>query len=89
MKVGEDFVDYQLLKEEDIPQLIWEKARVESNQEDVDEHYYRMDVIWHYLSTVKSADGRPRFKRLSRIAMLVLTISHSNADEERVFSKEE
>ena len=45
-----------------------------------------MDVLWHYFSTLKSGDGRLRLKRLSKIAMLVLTIPHSNADEERVFS---
>jgi hypothetical protein len=72
------------LNDEDIPQIIWDKAKVGSSEEDGDEHY-RMDIIWHYLSTVKSGDGRLRFKKLSKIAMLVLTIPHSNADEERVF----
>ena len=80
-KVAEEFVDYQLLTDEDIPQIIWTKAKVEPNQEDNDE-YHRMDVM----STIKSSDGHPRFKRLSKVAMLVFTIPHSNADEERVFS---
>ena len=80
-QLAEEFVDYQLLREEDIPQRVWDKAKVE----DGDKHY-RMDVLWHYFSTLKSGDGRQRFKRLSNIAMLVLTIPHSNADEERVFS---
>jgi len=31
-------------------------------------------------------DGHKRFPRLSKIALLVLTIPHSNAGEERVFS---
>ena len=48
--------------------------------------YYRMDVLWHYFCNLKSGDGRPIFKRLSKIAMLVLTIPHSNADEEVLFS---
>ena len=64
------------------PQTVWDKAKVE---EDGDKHY-RVDVLWQYFSTLKSGDGRQRFKRLSKIAMLVLTIPHSNADEERVFS---
>ena len=80
-QLAEEFVDYQLLREEDIPQRVWDKAKVE---EDGDKH--RMDVLWHYFSTLKSGDGRQRFKQLSNIAMLVLTIPHSNADEERVFS---
>lgn len=81
-ELGQEFVDYQLLNDDDIPQMIWDKAKV---GEDEDKHY-RMDVIWHYLSTMKSGDGRPRFRRLCKIAMLVLTIPHSNAGEERVFS---
>ena len=60
-KVAEEFVDYQLLTDEDIPQIIWTKAKVEPNQEDGDE-YHRMDVIWQYLSTMKSGDGPPRFQ---------------------------
>ena len=78
-QLAEEFVDYQLLREEDIPQRVWDKAKVE----DGDKHY-RMDVLWHYFSTLKSGDGRQRFKRLSNIAILVL-IPHSNADD-RVFS---
>ena len=45
-----------------------------------------MDTLWHYLSTLMSRDGYQRFKKLCRIAKLVLVIPHSNADEERVFS---
>ena len=45
-----------------------------------------MDVIWHHISTIKSADGHLKFNMLSKIAKLVLCIAHSNAGEERVFS---
>lgn len=83
-KLAEEFVDYQRLREEDNPQTVWDIAKVELFEEDGDKHY-RMDVLWHY-STLKSGNGRQRFKWLSKIAMLVLTIPHSNADKERVFS---
>lgn len=83
--LGQEFVDYQLLCDSDIPQTIWDKAKVRPTEEGEDAHY-RMDVIWHYLSTLKSGDGRLRFTRLSKVAMLILTIPHSNAEEERVFS---
>jgi len=35
---------------------------------------------------MKNGDGTKRFPRLSAIAKLVLTLSHSNAEEERLFS---
>lgn len=84
-KLNEEFVDYQLLNDEIIPQFIWDKATVLINEE-TNEKKYRMDVIWQYLSSMKSADGRNRFRRLSSVAKLVLVIPHSNAGEERVFS---
>jgi hypothetical protein len=35
---------------------------------------------------MEDPDSQKRFARLSRVAMLVLVIPHSNAEEERVFS---
>ena len=45
-----------------------------------------MDTIWHFISSLKAADGTPMFPRLSKVGKLILTIPHSNAQEERVFS---
>ena len=46
-----------------------------------------MDTIWDVLAKLKTADGcQDRFKRIARVAHLVMTIPHSNAAEERVFS---
>ena len=39
-----------------------------------------------YLSTLKPADNYFRFPRLTSVAKLVLTIPHSNARQERLFS---
>ena len=33
-KLEEEFVDYQLLKDEDIPQYVWDEATVVVNEED-------------------------------------------------------
>jgi hypothetical protein len=38
------------------------------------------------LNATKSADGTPRFDLLARVALTVLCLPHSNAEEERVFS---
>ena len=37
-------------------------------------------------SSMKAPDSTYRFSRLSQIAMLILVIPHSNAEEERIFS---
>ncbi len=82
-KIAEEFVQYQLLTEEDIPLRVREEAGVDDEGEG---SHYRLDILWHYLSTMKGGDGRLLFPRLSKVAKLVLVIPHSNADEERVFS---
>jgi hypothetical protein len=45
-----------------------------------------MDILWHYLSTLRAPDHALLFSRLWKVANLVLVIPHSNAEEERVFS---
>ena len=82
-KMGEEFVQYQLLPRESVPACVWEDAQVKEEEGHI---HYRMDVIWNYLSEVKGGDGPLQFPILSRIAKLVFTITQSNADEERVFS---
>ena len=84
----EEFISYQLLNEDDIPKLVWDDACVVEKDDDGNEvkKYYRMDVIWGYLSTMKAADGEFLFKRLFKVAKLILVLPHSNAGEERVFS---
>ena len=46
----------------------------------------RMDIVWYFLAGTKHADGREWFPRLSKVAEIVLSIPHSNAGEERIFS---
>ena len=54
--------------------------------ETIGQDFLRMDIIWDHLSKVKDASGKFKFPIISRVAKLVLTIPHSNADAERVFS---
>lgn len=87
-----DFVVYQLLSDDDIPQTIWTAATEQcqaSEDDDMEEEhiarpkYIRADVIWDYLSNMKAIDGYSvRFGKLSIIARLVLTVPHSNTGEE-------
>ena len=81
--LSEEFTEYQLLQDADIPQDIWDKAAVVVKE---GETYHRMDVLWHHLSSVRVADNSFHFPQLSKVVKLVLTIPHSNAQEERLFS---
>ena len=81
-KLEDEFLHFQLLTDVDIPARIWEAAMV---YEDSETKHYRMDVLWAYLKELKTPDGAFTFKRLARVALLVLTLPHSNAEEERVF----
>ena len=63
---------------------VWEFALVVDGESEAQHH--RMDLIWAHLSTMKNPDGTVRFAKLAKVALLVLIIPHSNAQEERVFS---
>lgn len=85
----EEFVNYQLLSNEDIPKKVWDEAQIKLSNEENEEKSsssFRMDVIWGYLSSLKLGNGSHKFGRISDVAKTVLILPHSNAGEERVFS---
>ena len=80
----DEFIQYQLLNQKDIPQYVWNDAICSTSGE---KDYYRMDKIWAHIASLKcSVTQTPKFEKLSKVAKLVLTLPHSNADEERVFN---
>ena len=87
-KVREEFLDYQAMSMDEIPQDVWNDAacyEVGECSEKVT--YHRMDRVWSYISEMKLPGiDIKRFGRLAKDASVVLTIPHSNAGEERVFS---
>ena len=70
LNVVEEFLDYQAFSNHDIPENIWESAKISDNG-------HQMDVIWDHL--------KAKFPYLSKIAESVLVVPHSNSIEERVF----
>ena len=46
----------------------------------------RIDIVWKRISQMTSADGAKQFKRLFPITKLIVSLLHSNAGEERLFS---
>ena len=80
-KLSEQFLTYQLLLEEDIPTSVKESVGLEP------EDPFRVDVLWMYLKSIKKPGSREHeFDLLFRVAEAVMTIPHSNAGEERIFS---
>ena len=80
-QLQEQFLNYQLLKEEEIPKNIKERAGLKS------EDPFRVDHLWGYLRVVKTPGTNSlKFDLLFRVAEAVMTIPHSNAGEERIFS---
>ena len=65
------------MEESEIPKDTWDVAAVRSDE--VKKFvYHRMDMKWAHL--------RPKLQQVTNIALFLLTIPHSNAAEERVFS---
>ena len=69
------------MDEEELPKSVRELAKATEGSSRL-----RPDIVWGHLQEMTTPDGRKRFHRLSKIALLVLTIPHSNAGEERVFT---
>ena len=76
----EEFFVYQAMGEADIPAQICKESKVVEKLDDdgTEVTYHRMDMIWGSL--------QEKLPNLSKVALAVLTIPHSNAGEERVFS---
>ena len=80
-KLSEQFLAYQVLVEEDIPATVKESAKL--TREDP----FRVDILWSYLKNIKlPGSNECEFDLLFKVADVVMTIPHSNAGEERIFS---
>ena len=79
----DEFIDYQMMNDNDLPKQVKETAILQLDEDDKIATF-RMDVIWGHLGNLK-VGCYPRFQHLSKVAQLVLVLSHSNAEEERVF----
>ena len=81
--LSEQFLDYQLLNDHDIPNSGWQNA---CTMDDDRNKYYRVDILWGYISKMKDCIGKHNFDILFNVVKLVLVLIHSNASKERVFS---
>ena len=80
-KLHEQFIFYQLLVTEDIVQAVREKHAL------TDDDTHRIDDLWSYLATLKMFGTNDKeLDLLVKVARCIMTIPHSNAYEERIFS---
>ena len=82
----EQFHEYKTINDAELPDGAYEEALL-SGTSDGHRKECRVDVIWYYLQKMRSPVGpNYRFKLLFEVARIALTISHSNAGIERLFS---
>ena len=80
-ELNEQFLNYQLLPDNAIPKEV--KECVNLSEEDP----HRIDVLWGFLRGVKKPGKNLfEFDLLFKVAEVIMTIPHSNAGEERIFS---
>lgn len=66
-RVFDEFVEYSLLEDSSFPQSVWDSAKKTVE----DETFIRMDVIWVFLSNMKTPDGCAlQFPCLSKVCRL-------------------
>ena len=84
----DEFIDYQTLSNNEIPNTAYDDAKVVDGTIDEEEvFHYRIDIFWWHLSNLAMPNSSAkRFKYLPKLAEIVLVLPHSNAELERLFS---
>ena len=76
----EEFKEYQLLGDSDIPDHVMESCKTDPGD-------LKLDSIWSFIGQMKDhTENAPLFPCLWKVVRLILTIPYFNAEEERVFS---
>ena len=76
----EEFNKYQLLRDSDIPDHVMVSCKFDRGD-------LKLDSLWIFIGQINDhAENVLLFPRLWKVVRLILTIPHSNAEEERVFS---
>ena len=87
-KLYDEFIDYQTLSNNEIPNTAFDDAKVVDGTIDEEEFFhYRMDILWWHLSNLTMPNTSAKhFKCLPKLAEMVLVLPLSNAELERLFS---
>ena len=83
----QEFLLLQSITLDDLPNDILQEAAIRADT-DVNNITYRIDVLWYYLSKENiPRTNKSKFDNLIKLAKVILSIIHSNAEEESVFSR--
>lgn len=87
-EMEEEFVQLAGVDLDIFPPSVLEEATIRVDKEDDSKKVYRIDVLWWFLHELKlPGTSISRFKHLFKLAKVVLTVVHSNAVEESLFSR--
>ena len=87
-EMEEEFVQLAVIDLNVFPPSVLEEATIKVDKEDDSQKVYRIDVLWWYLHELKiPGTSISRFKHLFKLVKLLLTVVHSNAVEESLFSR--
>ena len=87
-KLCDEFIAYQTLSNNEIPNTAFDDAEVVDGTINEEEFFhYRMDILWWYLSNlIMPNSSAKRYKCLPKLAEIVLLLPHSNAELAEDFS---
>ena len=86
-ELQQEFLLLQTIGLDDFEDHVREQAAIRAYQSG-EAVRYRIDILWYYLNEFKvPGTQEPKFGQLFKLAKAVLTIVHSNAEEESLFSR--
>ena len=86
-EMEQEFLLLQTISLDDFEDYVKEEAAIRADQSG-EAIRYRIDVLWYYLNELKvHGTQKSKFEQLFKLAKVVLTIVHSNAEEESLFSR--
>ena len=86
-EMEQEFLLLQTISLYDFEDYVREQAAIRADQTG-EAVRYRIDILWYYLNELKvSGTQKPKFAQLFMLTKVVLTIVHSNAEEESLFSR--
>ena len=87
-EMEQEFVQLVMIDLNVFPPSVLEEATIKVDKEDDSQKVYQIDVLWWYLHELRiPGTSISRFKHLFKLAKLLLTVVHSNAVEELLFSR--
>ena len=87
LQLQEEFILLQSVKLQDFTESALDEATIRVDI-DGNSKTYRIDILWYYLYMMKiPGTNKSKFENLFKLAKVVLSVVHSNAEEESLLSR--